>query len=82
MKYPGLRLIELDGAIQQVSLQVGTSGAWTTISRGNELPNMGRSYLMMRRLERQTAQSARQESLDSFVRPILNKLRSMSRSTL
>jgi hypothetical protein len=80
MKYPGLRVIELDGAVQQVSLQIGTSGAWTTISRGNELPNMGRSYLMMRRLERQTAQSAREASIDSFARPILEKLRSTSRS--
>jgi hypothetical protein len=82
MRYPGLRLIELDGAIQQVSLHVSTSGATTTISRGNELPNLGRSYLMMRRLERQTAQAARQSSIESFFRPLLNKARSMSRSAL
>lgn len=36
MKYPGLVQLDLDGAIQQITWHVGTSGAWTQASRNTE----------------------------------------------
>ncbi len=51
-RYAGLVPIEPDGAIVQISYQVGGSGATTIAARNNELPRLGRSLQARRRLER------------------------------
>jgi hypothetical protein len=56
--FPGFQLIDLDGAIQQLSLSIGNAGTTTTISRGNEVPRLGRSYVSARQLQRQRASDA------------------------
>ncbi len=57
--FPGFQLVDLDGAIQQLSLQIGSSGTTTTISRGNEIPRLGRSYVSTRQLQRQAPATRR-----------------------
>jgi hypothetical protein len=53
VRYPGLVWIELDGAIQHVTFQVGTSGATTTAARNNEHLRTVMSFRDRRRIERQ-----------------------------
>lgn len=52
LAYSGLRAINPDGAIQQVTWEVGPSGAFTRASRGNEFNLLVPSYEERRRLER------------------------------
>jgi hypothetical protein len=56
--YVGLIPIELDGAIQQVSFQVGVTGTTTSVARNNDAPRLGRPHWHMRRVERQRAAEA------------------------
>ena len=53
VRYPGLMPIELDGAIQKVSFQVGSAGATTTAARHNEGRRVAQSYRDRRRIELQ-----------------------------
>jgi len=51
MRYAGLRAINLDGAVQQLTLAIGKSGATTVVSRSTEQANRVLPYKERRRQE-------------------------------
>jgi hypothetical protein len=57
LKYPGLWPISLDGAIQQVTWEVGPSGATTIASRNDESIPFVPSYREVRRRQQSNADS-------------------------
>jgi len=60
--YAGLRAIQLDGAIQQVTYRVGQSGATTTASRNTEQLEITPSYKERRLMERQWRPETKKKS--------------------
>lgn len=62
-RYLGLRRIELDGAIHQVTYSVGTSGAFTTACRNTEDIDLVPPYKERRRLEKQRQSADRLKRL-------------------
>jgi hypothetical protein len=59
IRYAGIRIIDLDGAIQQIVFSVGSGGATTTIVRNNELLLHTVPYQVRRAAERQLARDRR-----------------------
>jgi hypothetical protein len=57
-RYAGLVAIDLDGAIRQVTYQVGPEGATTTVERNTERPGLASTFLERREIERTRATNA------------------------
>ncbi|MEX0675969.1 MAG: hypothetical protein WD063_02760 [Pirellulales bacterium] len=68
----GIRPIELDGAIGQVSYQVGPSGATTAVARNSEPSNLALAYGERRASEsaRRSAEEARKSRTSAAIRQI------------
>jgi hypothetical protein len=79
--YAGLVPLELDGAIGQVSFQVGGSGTTTTVARNNDAPGLGRPHGHRRRIERQRVGEAALAQLRprTLARSLKNNVHSKSR---
>lgn len=72
--YPGLRLVELDGAIYHVVYTVGVNGATTIAARNSELLNYTISYKDRRRIEQTKA------AVDKSKQPTAVQIRAAKRS--